>query len=340
MPKKFEKILEICITKIKTESATVEECITAFPDHAQKLQEILPLIASIEGMKQIEPDQNFSTNAGIRLAAKCPEHAVTFGESARHIFRSAKLIPKRRLRMAQILISLLMAISLLVGGPVAVEAAGPGDALFKLDQALEQAHLKNTSSLQEGVILRMEHATERLEEALEKLLKGRIEDALVALDLYNEILDEVEEIVTHENGLNREELRSMVQEELAQQSGILDRVRLSWPEDAQARNAYQKALQRSNMGVDVLLGPPEIAPQGPAGENAVGPSEEVPMGPNEEAPQGPTMDVPPGPAEEAPLGPGDEIPNGCTEETPQGECEETPNGPSTDAPHGESKKKP
>jgi len=343
MPKTIEEAIEISLERIKNEEATVEDCVRDFPQYHNELREMLPLVVSLKSLEQIKPSQTFSQNAGLRLVSKLPDKPVTFWESIRHIFAQRQMKPKWRLRMSQIFISLLMAISLLVGGPVAVDAAGPGDLLFILDQALEQAQLNNISDPQEGVILRMAQATERLSEASAKFDKGKIDNALTALELYDALMNDLEEYIIRESGLNREEVRSMVQEELALQAGILDRVRFSWPEDAQARNAYQKALQRSNMGVDTLLGPPEIAPQGPpenvpqgpTGEDAVGPSEEVPMGLKEEAPQGPNEEAPHGMNEEVPLGPNnDETPHSPSKDAPYNPKEGMPKGSTEEAPRG------
>jgi len=138
--------------------------------------------------------------------------------------------------------------------------------------------------------------------------ESEMENALVALRDYDEAIVEIAKLMEELPDQNRVALRTMAQEEVALQGGLLTRLRLNWPEDAQARNAYQNALQRSNMGVEQLFGPPETAPQGTNEEAPQGPNENVPQGPNGEAPQSPTDTAPQGPKDEAPQGPTDKAP--------------------------------
>lgn len=195
--------------------------------------------------------------------------------------------------MRQLIFSVILALGLLFGAPLAVDASGPGDLLYEIDRSIEEIRLKLTSDEDKALAIRMKNASERLEEAYQKVQAGDMENALIALENYTDAMDEIN---ANEEGQVRAETRTMTQEEGALQAGTLDRLRLSQPEEAQARNAYQEALQRANMGLEQHLGPPESAPQGPsddvpkgpASENGQGPTEDAPKGPNEDAPQGPT----------------------------------------------------
>ena len=211
--------------------------------------------------------------------------------------------------MTQPIIAVLLAVSMLVASPFAALAAAPGDLLYGLDRSIEQIMLRLNTDPENGILLRMEFATERLEEAEQKLGESDIENALVALIAYDEAIVEIAELMEELPDQNRVSLRSMAQEEVALQEGLLTRLRLNWPEDAQARNAYQNALQRSNMGAEQLFGPPETAPQGPTDLIPQGPNDAAPQGPNDVAPQGPNEEAPQGPTESAPQGPGENAPH-------------------------------
>jgi len=268
-----------------------------FPEHEAELSELLPLSFSLKNLQAIKPSPRFTINANNRLEEKLSDHPVTFGALIRHIFKKQTYYPSRRFGMPQIIVSLIVAISLLIGGSFAVGASGPGDLLYDLDRGIEEFRLRITGSPEKATTLRIQNATERLVEAENKLQKGDLENAIRALEAYNRAVDEV---IGNEEAPVREEVRTMTQEEGATQAGTLDRIRLSQPENAQARSAFQKALQRANIGMDALFGPPEGAPQGP--------SEDVPQGPTSEDAQGPNEDAPQGPPEGPPYGPGKDKP--------------------------------
>jgi hypothetical protein len=301
MPEEFDKILEICIRKIENNSTTVEACLEDFPQYKDELRELLPLVVSLKTLKELEPSQQFSKNAGNRLAANLPEATVTFWEYIRHIFRNQQVYLKRRMGMPQIIITVMVAISLLVGGSYSVQASAPGDLLYKLDRGIEELRLQLTANPEKQIALRMQFATERLKEAEKMLQKGKIDEAVIAFKAYEDAVTDTigkGEVAEHEEGLNREAVRTMTQEDLALQQGTLDRIRLSWDEvddEHQARNAYQEAYQISNWGIEWLLGPREEAPQGPVEDSPAVPPAPGPQGPSTVDPNGP---APHGPTKE------------------------------------------
>ena len=326
MPERFEEILDICIERVRDGSATLEECIHTYPQHENALRELLPLAVSINALQQTQPTDKFSRNARGNLLAKLPEQPVTFWGSVRHMLMKPIISRPRRFSMTQIIISVIAAIGLIIGGSFGVQASAPGDLFYTLDRGLETARLMITANFENMIALRLQYAAERLEEVETTMAKGDLQNALAALEAHGNALQKINELIENEQRAQREALRTMAQEEIGLQQGTLDRIRLNMPEDAQARSALQHALQRSNMSIDTLLGPPEFAPQGPPEEVPQGPANEDAQGPNEEAPQGPP--------EEAPQGPGEEQPNGPNDDAPQGPTEEAPQGPNEDAPHG------
>jgi hypothetical protein len=300
MPETIEEALEICLEKINKKSSTIDECLADFPQYEDELREMLPLLVAVKALDQIKPSTQFSWQATNRLVEKLPDVPVTIWDRFRPIFRNNTYLKNRSNKMPQIIVSIILALTLLLGGSFAVEASGPGDFLYKLDRNVEQVKLQLTSNSEKALTLRLQNASERLEEAYKKLQKGDTENALKALQEYNKVLDQIR---INEREQVREETRTMTQDEGALQAGTLLKIRESQPEDTQARSAFQKELQRANMGLEQLFGPPEEAPFGPGTEDAQGPSEEAPQGPNEDAPQGPAEDAPQGPTDESPNGP-------------------------------------
>ena len=309
MKVKIEEVLEICVEKIRTGQTTIEGCAQEFPQYQTELREMLPMVAPLKSLEQIKPSPIFSKNAGVRLASKLPDKSVTFWGIVCRIFTTEQAQPIRRFRMIQPIVAVLLAVSMLVASPFAAQATAPGDLLYGLDRGIEQVILGLTADPDKEIFLRMQFATERLEEASQKLSESEMENALVALRAYDEAIVEIAELMEALPDQNRVALRLMTQEEVALQEGLLTRLRPNWPEDAQSRNAYQNALQRSNMGAEQLFGPPELAPQGPSENAPQGPNNEAPQGPNEEAPQGPDDAAPQGPNDAAPQGPSGNAPH-------------------------------
>jgi hypothetical protein len=340
MPETIEQALDSCLEKITHQSASIEACLLEFPQYHDQLAEMLPLLVSLKSLHQITPSESFTKDAPNRLISKLPSAPVTFRQAVRLIFEKQILYPIRRFGMLRLIFTLLITLSLLTGGTNLVQAAGPGDLLYPLDLAFEQLRLRITIDPVKEAALRLQYAGERLEEAEAMLGLGKLEHALTALSAYDDAIVDLEEQVENVDGQVRAAVRTMTQEELALQAGTLDRIRLSWPEDAQARNAYQKALQRSNRGVEQLFGPPETVPQGPSEEVPQGPSRQDAQGPVEKAPQGPNQEAPQGPSEEMPYGPAEEAPYSGSEEAPNGPSDEAPHGPPESAPHGSTQTPP
>ena len=330
----IEEALEICLERIKNGEATIEDCAFDFPQHKKKLRDLLPLALSFRSVDQTRPSQAFSKNAGLRLVSKLPDAPVTFWERLRRNLTGDPNVSKRRLRMSQTIAAMIVAVSMLFTGPFDVQASGPGDWLYVLDRSMEQIQLRLNTDPEECLLLRLEFANERLEEAQQKLHQGKMENALVALRAYDDAIVEVAGLIEELPLQTRDTLRTMAHDAIALHTGTLDRIRLSWPEDAQALNAYQKALRNTYTGADRLFGQPEEAPFGPNEEAPKGPNEAAPQGPNEAAPQGPNEAAPQGPNEGAPQGPSEEAPQGPNEEAPQGPNEGTPQGPNEEAPQG------
>ena len=291
-----------------------------FPQFKEELLEILPLITPLKTLNQIKPNEKFSKNAGERLLARLPDLPVTFWSNFRLIFKNKIFKPTRRLTMPQTLVSIIVALSILFGGSYAIEASGPGDVFYQADRVIEVFRERLTLSLEKEISLRFRFATERLEEAQKKISEGNIEDSMSGLAAYNKAIIEIIKIVgENQNSLNQEEIREMSQESLSKQAGILDRIRLSWPEhDTKHQHAYQKSYQIANMGAEALLGPNEDAPFGPPEEAPLGPNEDAPQAPNEDAPQAPNEDEHQAPNEDAPQEPNEDAPQEPNDDAPQG----------------------
>ena len=115
--------------------------------------------------------------------------------------------------MLRVVFAVILGLAVAMGGVVAVaDAAGPGDLLFGVDQAVEQVRLRLTTDGVAEARLRLEFAVERLEEAeLELATDGNLQNVEVALAAFNTALADLQPLLDQ---LTPEQ-RTMVQEAFA-----------------------------------------------------------------------------------------------------------------------------
>jgi hypothetical protein len=123
--------------------------------------------------------------------------------------------------MTAAIVALVLAM-LATGGVVyASDGAAPGDTLYGVDLAVEQARLGLTANPGRAVQLQLGFADERLEEAEELIDEGDMEHLGEALGGYGHIISSVVHTIHSAEGMDEEELTDLLEGELARHGARL-----------------------------------------------------------------------------------------------------------------------
>ncbi len=323
MSETIDSAFEKCLDMLEAEGATIETCVTAYPQHAQELREMLTLAQTLKPLQQLTPDAAFKKNAGTRLVDKLPDRPVTFFGFIRRILHRQEQKPVRRLRMIKILITAMTLLSFAIGGVFAADTAGPGDMLYGLNRTVEQFRLSLLNNPEKITTYRLTLANTRLEEAKNKLSQGDLENALTAFEGYDSEIAALAELVAASKGPQGEALMALLEEALSNHQVILTDLLEKVPEQAQA--AIYQALQVSISMLDI---PPFDPPFDPPGEPPFDPPDAPPVDP----PDGPPVDPPDGPPFDPPGEPPFDPPDAPPFDPPDGPPFDPPNGPPFDPP--------
>ncbi|GMR10866.1 MAG: hypothetical protein BMS9Abin28_1690 [Anaerolineae bacterium] len=203
-PQDINSALDSCLLLIDEQGISLEDCLERFPQHREELQRLLPVALRIGRGRALSASEELRLNLAARLEGlrdlhrqSSPGFLVTNLIALRSIFRNRNPKPQRRAMMIPALVTFLVVAVLSMSGLVAsADAAGPGDFLFGLDTAIEDVRLSFTRDEEKEAALRVEFATERLEE-LRIEVEGEGDRQLVeqALAEFDEALAEIEALL-------------------------------------------------------------------------------------------------------------------------------------------------
>jgi len=275
---RIEEALADCLDALKNGERTPEECLSCYPQYRNELAELLTLAVPLKEAGDLQPRAEFVNQAGQRLLDKLPDQPVTFRRPSRRIGQKRASILRRRFGMTQIILAAALALMTATGGVAyAADSAEPGDFLYDVDLAVEQLRLNLTVNTQAEVQLRLQLATERLEEAQNRFAQGDPENGMEALSRYGDEISTIAQTVGEAGGADREALLALWETahavHLEVLTGLLDKV----PENALP--AIERALEKSNLLPEgAPAGPPDKAPAGPSDDGGPGKSDDSPAG--------------------------------------------------------------
>lgn len=317
MPETIENAFEDSLKRIEEGKESIEECLMRYPQFKAELREMLSLALSLKSLGHSSPSKSFSQNAGVRLVSKLSDQQVTLWGFIRRIGYSHNPINNRRLKMAQILLTMVMVLSLVTGGVSAADNASPGDLLYGLDRSIEQIQLILTNNPDIIAEYRLEFAAERLQEAKDRLDDDDLDNALAAFEAYDNEISELAKLIADTEGIQQEALIAMLSEALSIHQEILTELLDGLPDEAQ--EAVQKALDVSMPAFEIFIESSNDLPSGLP--------ENLPLEVPEEAPMEPPLDPMDAPPIETPI----ELPIDPTEAPPVVDPIESPIDP-TEAP--------
>lgn len=251
MSSEIQDILDECIDRISMKGESLEDCLRDYSDKATELRSLLQVAHSLSEMAAIEPRPAFKAEARYRL------HMAMSQRRKRSIFSISAFGWQRRWAPA---VATLVALFVIGGGAVSVASGSlPGDALYGVKIATENAQLAMTPSEASRVMLHVSFADNRIREMTALAETGRPASMADLIQRLNRHLATVEEsaatgamaegrVFSREE---RERLSAILEMNAIRHMAVLENVMERAPE--QARPSLQQAVAVSQHGYETAL---------------------------------------------------------------------------------------
>jgi hypothetical protein len=286
-------ILADNLEAIEQGEMSLAECLARYPEHSEEMVELLGLALAIRNLPPISPRPGFRYTARSRLLRTVAARQQVKGRGRRERvfeFSFPKLLLRPALSLAILIV--LLVVTLSAGTAYAAGGALPGDSLYPVKIAVEDARLMLSGEEGEASLY-LQFADERLQEIDSLATKGRYEDIPVATQRFEEQLQAVSQTMSNLPATGTVQLENQavhLNENLAYTKTLLESLQgKQLPEAAQF--GIGQAIQASAKGQsklhamfpDKVPGPPESVSPGPPKE--VGPSVDKPQGSQGVGPQ-------------------------------------------------------
>jgi hypothetical protein len=176
MDERLEAALEDCRQRL-ARGESIEQCLTAYPNHREQLRELLPLFAPLKALAPA-PDPAAAHAARRRF------HGYVLAEQRRWAAEHQTPAPLRWLRRVAIPLAAVIALGGSGAGLVTASAdALPGSPLFPIQQAKEQVVQRLARTPEQQVAYQVELAMRRLQQVQRAEATGKppsVIDALTA----------------------------------------------------------------------------------------------------------------------------------------------------------------
>jgi len=255
--RKFEDILAECIDDIKAGKASVEDCLNRYPSTRGQLEPLLRIALEIREPPDAKPSPSFKMKARVRLmeqtrgrqpATRWPWFPYD-GQA-----KPVTYIRRFSTSVAGVILAIVLAVfGLGAGTAYASQASLPGDTLYPIKLATEQAGMMLMGDDVARAERALSLANKRVREMEALAEKGRPQDLGLAAEKYgyalNMTLAEVEQ--ADGRGLATENITALVAEATAKHLLILDEVWDTVPD--QAKTAIAHARNMSETGREHAL---------------------------------------------------------------------------------------
>ncbi|MGD8812891.1 MAG: DUF5667 domain-containing protein [Anaerolineales bacterium] len=298
------KILDDCLERIRTGQATIDDCLTKYPEHAEWLGSMVALAVEMRAsLEPSYPQPGFVETSQKRLLSRL---VLKPRRLAAHRRRGKRTW---RLRPAHAYIALALVLCMLVIGTGFVQASAaalPGDALYNLKLGWERFQLALSWSAAGDLELLSQSTDTRLEEFQMLLQQGRDEDFERALEGFEGALTDLTEFAGNQDPETIQTSLEQIPGRLAHHQDVLIRVLEQVPPNAQG--AIERAIESSSHSQEVIQqirdggNPSDSAPgqrRTPSGPPGADDDENSGHGPPDRTP-GPPSDVTTGPPEPKP----------------------------------------
>lgn len=226
--------LDRCLTDIRAGRKTLAECL-AENTADQELQALLPIALAIDAVS-LQPDP-------VRKLAARHEFVEALYRETTQRRRWTSLLPgiglaasPLRVALASVLVSALLLLGAGGAASVAAQTAQPGDPLYGLKTAIEQAQVAAATSPEARAQVRLEIAGKRLSEVEKALETGRVDAAHVAAVGYAGTMSEATRDIdsAQANPGRHAILLSELQDYLQRERAVSEKAREKGADSAQA----------------------------------------------------------------------------------------------------------
>ena len=191
--KKFEEILFQCVEDIKAGRSSIEDCLNRHPSAREQLEPLIRIALQIQELPDVTPSHSFKIKTRVWLMDQIHGgHAAKKWPWSRHINQVSPIPYVKRFSMslAGVILAIIVAVSALGAGTAyASQSSLPGDALYPLKIATEQAGmmlLRDDTARAERALSFVERRIEEMEILAEE---GRSQDLDLAAQKYGYALN-------------------------------------------------------------------------------------------------------------------------------------------------------
>ena len=249
--KKFEDILVQCIEDIKTGRSSIEDCLDKYPSMREQLEPLLKIALGIRKPPDVKPSSAFKVKARVWLMEQIHSgQAVTKWPWSRYESRVKPIHYIRRfsMSMASVILVIVVALSALGAGTAyAAQASLPGDTLYPIKLATEQAGMMLVRDDVARAERALSFADKRVREMVALAEKGRPQDLGLAVEKYgyalNMTLAEVER--AGDRGLATGNITALVAEATARHLLVLDEVWDMVPDEAKTAITHARNVSET-----------------------------------------------------------------------------------------------
>jgi hypothetical protein len=234
--KRFEEILAQCIDDTKAGRASVEECLQKYPSMRRRLEPLLRVALTIQESPDVKPSPAFKISARVWLMDQIHEGQVgARWPWSRNFASPAPYIKRFATSMAGIILAVVLAISGAgIGTVYASQSSLPGDTLYPVKMATEQAEMMFTGDDVARAERALSFTDKRLKEMIALAEKGRPRDLDLAVQEYGYALGMALAMMerTADKGLAAGNITALVAEATTRHLAILDDLWDMVPEEA------------------------------------------------------------------------------------------------------------
>ncbi|MDX1600176.1 MAG: DUF5667 domain-containing protein [Anaerolineales bacterium] len=165
----FDRVLSDCVQAVLADQASIASCIERYPEYGDELARLLPHVQAVRGASRLDPTPNPQPGSHEHISAGTSKTLAdrTLWAQIRTFFTPTRA-PGRRRGFTWALVGSMLVAMLGFGGvgvTYAADGASPGQPLYRLDLAIESAHMALTLDSVSRAELALAFAQERVAEA-------------------------------------------------------------------------------------------------------------------------------------------------------------------------------